>query len=106
MTIDRVVVLRRDDPVAFLAESCAAVADAVNELRVARTADAALVDVYGELVVAYAHVERNSYSGARLAVIDHLIERIGQARGGEIVTPLVDIVDRLHGELTSSAATG
>ena len=105
MTIDRVVVLRPDDPVAFLAEACAAAADAVNELRVASAADAALVDVYAELVVAYARVERNSYSGARLAVIDHLIERIAQARGGEIVTPLVDIVDRLHGELTSTAAT-
>jgi hypothetical protein len=105
MTIDRVVVLRPDDPVAFLAEECAAAADAVNELRVASAADAALVDVYAELVVAYARVERNSYSGARLAVIDHLIERIAQARGGEIVTPLVDIVDRLHGELTSTAAT-
>ena len=105
MTIDRVVVLRPDDPVAFLAEACAAAADAVNELRVASVADAALVDVYAELVVAYARVERNSYSGARLAVIDHLIERIAQACGGEIVTPLVDIVDRLHGELTSTAAT-
>ena len=75
------------------------------KLRVASAADAALVDVYAELVVAYARVERNSYSGARLAVIDHLIERIAQARGGEIVTPLVDIVDRLHGELTSTAAS-
>ena len=102
MTIDRVVVLRPDDPVAFLAEACAAAAASVMELRVARVADAALVDVYSELVVAYARVERNSYSGARLAVIDHLTGRIAEARGGEIVTPLVDIVDRLHGELTST----
>ena len=70
-----------------------------------RAAERSLVDVYAELVIAYARVERNSYSGARLAVIDHLIERIAQERGGEIVTPLVDIVDRLHGELTSTAAS-
>jgi hypothetical protein len=105
MTIDRVVVLRPDNPVAFLAEACAAAAEAANELRVARATDAALVDVYAELVVAYARVERTSGIGARLAIIDHLIERVTQARRGEIVTPLVDIVDRLHGELTSAAAS-
>jgi hypothetical protein len=105
MTIDRVVVLRPDDPVAFLADACAAAAGAVNELRVAKVTDAALVDVYAELVVAYARVERNSTTGARLAIIDHLIERITQARRGEIVSPLVDIVDRLHGELASATAS-
>jgi hypothetical protein len=105
MTIDRVVVLRPDDPVAFLADACAAAAGAVNELRVARSADGALVDVYAELVVAYARVERISFTGTRLAVIDHLVERIAQGRRGEIVTPRVDIIDRLHGELTSVTAS-
>ena len=57
---------------------------------VASAADAALVDVDAELVVAYDRVERNSYSGARRAVIDHLIKRTAQARGCEILTPLVD----------------
>jgi hypothetical protein len=103
MTIDRVAVLRPDDPVAFLAEACAAAAGAVTELRAARPTDAALLDVYTELVVAYARVERNNYTSTRLAIIDHLIERITQARRGETATPLVDIVDRLHGELTSTA---
>jgi hypothetical protein len=105
MTIDRVVVLRPDDPVGFLAGACAAAADAANELRVARATEAALLDVYAELVLAYARVERNSYTGARLAIIDHLIERVTQARRGEIGAPLVDVVDRLHGELTSPAAS-
>jgi hypothetical protein len=105
MTIDRVVVLRPDDPVAFLAAACAAAADATNELRVARATDAAPVDVYAELVLAYARVQRNSKTGARLAIIDHLIERITQARRGEIGAPLVDVVDRLHGELTSRSAS-
>jgi hypothetical protein len=105
MTIDRVVVLRPDDPVAFVADACEAAADAVNELRVASATDAALVEVYAELVVAYARVERNGFTGTRLAIVDHLIERITQARCGEIVAPLVDIVDRLHAELTSATAS-
>jgi hypothetical protein len=105
MTIDRVVVLRPHDPVAFLAEACAAAATAVNDLRVARATDAVLVDVYAELVVAYARVEHNNHTGARQAIIDHLIERVAQARRGEIAVPLVDIVDRLHGELTATAVS-
>jgi hypothetical protein len=32
-------------------------------------------------------------------VIDHLIERLGQARTGEISIPLLDIADRLDAEL-------
>jgi hypothetical protein len=105
MTIDRVIVLRRDDPVAFLADACASLADAANELRAARATDAALLNVYAELVVAYAQLERENNSGARLAIINHLIERIAQARRGEIAVPLIDIVDRLHGELTSAATS-
>jgi hypothetical protein len=105
VTIDRVVVLRADDPVAFLADACAAAANAANELRVARSTEATLLDVYTELVIAYARVERNSYAGARLAIIDHLLERVAQARGGEIVTPVIDIVDRLHAELVSAPAS-
>lgn len=105
MTIDRVVVLRPDDPIAFLADACAAAAEAANELRVARPMDAALGDVYAELVIAYARVERSVCTGTRLAIIDHLIGRVAQARRGEIVTPLLDIVDRLHGELTSTPAS-
>ena len=40
----------------------------------------------------------------RLAVIEHLVERLAQARNGEITTPALDIVDRLHGELTAEPA--
>jgi hypothetical protein len=32
-------------------------------------------------------------------VIDHLVERLGQARAGDISIPLLDIADRLHAEL-------
>lgn len=85
-------------------DACAAAAAAANELRPVRSSDAALLDVYAELVVAYARVERHRYTGARLAIIDHLIERIAQARNREIVTQLVDVVDRLHGKLTAAPA--
>jgi hypothetical protein len=34
-----------------------------------------------------------------LNVIDHLVERLGQTRAGEIRIPLLNIADRLHAEL-------
>ena len=104
MSVDRVVVLRDDDPLAFVADACAAAAAAAAEPRSWRPQDVAMVDVYAELVVAHARLVRPRLGGARLQVIDHLTERIGQARSGEISTPLVDIVDRLHGEVTAQPA--
>lgn len=103
MSTTRVVVLRPDDPIAFMADSCAAAADAVNEIRSWRESDSRLLDVYTELVVAYARLVRAERSGARLAVIDHLIQRVTQARNGEIAG-LAYIVDRLHGEITAIPA--
>ena len=108
MSSDRVVVLRPDDPASFLADACAAAA-AVNEVRVWRPNDAGLVDLYSELVLAYARlrradIARSDHASVRLAVIDHLAERLAQARNGEITTPALDIVDRLHGDLTAEPA--
>ena len=93
--------LRRDDPLAFLADACAAAAAAVSEPRRWRPSDLAMIDLYAELVVAHARLVRPHLHGSRLAIVDHLVGRIAQARSGEITTPLVDIVDRLHGELAS-----
>lgn len=101
MAGDRVVVLRSDDPLAFLADACAAAAAAVSEPRPWRPSDVAMIDLYAELVVAYARLVRTHLSGTRLAIVDHLVGRVAQARSGEITTSLVDIVDRLHGELAS-----
>jgi hypothetical protein len=42
----------------------------------------------------------DSWEQVRGSIIDHVLERLGQAEGGEIRTPVVDIVDCLHGELT------
>lgn len=105
MPTDRVVVLRAGDPMSFLADACAAAADAVNETRAWRDSDTALIDMYAELVVAYARLTRSERTGARLAVTDHLMERVAQVRAGVINTPLGDIADRLHSELTALPAS-
>ncbi|MGH9031626.1 MAG: hypothetical protein ACRDZV_05805 [Acidimicrobiia bacterium] len=104
MAGDRVVLLRSDDPLAFLADACSAAADAVSEPRPWRPSDLAMVELYAELVVAYARLVRPHVRGTRLAIVDHLVGRVAQARSGEITTSLVDIVDRLHGELASERA--
>lgn len=104
MAGDRVVVLPSDDPLAFVADACAAAADAVSEPRPWRSSDVAVVDVYAELVVAYARLVSPHFHGSRLAIVEHLMERVAQVRGGEITTSLVDIVDRLHGDLASERA--
>lgn len=103
---DRVVILRSDDGFGFLADACAALAEAVNHVRVARTGDGDLVEVYAELVVAYSRLVRRRLDDGSLAatargnILEHLEERIRQARAGEITMPLLDVVDRLHGEVT------
>lgn len=106
--MDRVVVLRRSDPLGFVADACAALADSVNETRLANAHDGDLIQAYAGLVVAYAVLVRASLDDprdqARVAVLDHLTERLCQAQRGEIETRVVDLVDRLHGELTSGAA--
>lgn len=100
---DRIVVLKADDPVSFVAEACAALADAVNEIRIQRRGDVVLVKAYAEMVVAYAQLLRPELSAqgdARLAIIDHLVMRLRQAQADEITMSVQEIVDRLHGELT------
>lgn len=92
----------------FVADACAALADAVNEVRVWRSTDSDLVNAYAGMVVAYGRLMRltlaeGSYGPVHLAVVDHLIERLGQARAGEIATPVLDIVDRPHAELRREA---
>jgi hypothetical protein len=101
---DRVVVFHPDDPSRFIVDACAALADAVNETRLWRDDDSAAIAVYAELVVALATVKRpdlvaDSSSSTQLAINDHLVGRIRQAQRGELVPPLLDIVDRLHAEL-------
>ncbi len=99
-TTDRIVVLHQDAPAAFLADSCRALAEAVNGIGVASPEREQAVEVYAELVGAYARfklgrpdaeveeVDRN--------IVAHLLERIRQARAGETPIPLADIVDQLH----------
>lgn len=105
---DRIVVLRAHDAVSFVADGCAALAEAVNEIRLQRRGDKDLIRAYAAMVVAYSRVQRDELSvrgeTTRLAVIDHLVERLDQAEAGEINISVLDIVDRLHGELTREPA--
>ena len=105
MVKDRVVVLRSDDPLGFVADSCAALADSVNETREWRHSDQVRVEAYAELLCSYAKLMRPALasepdSAVRLAVTDHLIDRLAQARAGDIKMSVLDIADRLHAELT------
>lgn len=107
---DRIVVLKNDDAIGFVADACAALAAAVNEIRVSRSGDQDLVSAYAEIVVAYSRLLRHQssddrYGSAHLAIVDHLVERLRQAQNNDITTPVLDIVDRLHGELTREPAT-
>jgi hypothetical protein len=102
---DQVVVLRSDDPLGFIADACAAVAVPVNETHLWHSSDQLVTEAYAELLVALAHLMRpaligDANSGTQLAVIDHLVERLRQARAGEFNVPVLDVADRLHAELT------
>lgn len=106
--VDRVVALQADDGLSFIADACAAMADAVNETRLVTAGHGDLVEAYAEMVVAFARLVRARLPAdgetVRVAVVDHLIERLAQAQAGLIALSLLDIVDRLHGELTQDYA--
>jgi hypothetical protein len=75
-----------------------------NETPPWKADDSAAIGVYAELVVALANLKRpdlvaDGSSSTQLAINDHLVHRIRQAQRGELVPPLLDIVDRLHAEL-------
>ena len=100
----QLIVLRAEAPVAFLADACDALAEAVNRIRSSSPADQRLMEVYAETVRAWALVERRrlvfvSDASTQLAIVDHLLERLSQAQAGDTALPVVDIVDRLHAEL-------
>jgi hypothetical protein len=101
---DQVLILRRDHPLDFVADMCAALADSLNEIHVTRESEELLADTYAEMLCAYSNLLRPGMatdpgSATQLNVVDHLVERLRQARAGEISIPLLDIADRLHAEL-------
>jgi len=101
---DQVLILRRDRPLDFVDNVCAALADLVNGLRVSRPGDQLLIETYAEMLRAYSNLVRPALvddpgCAVQIKVIDHLVERLGQARSGEISIPVLDIADRLHAEL-------
>ncbi len=98
----RIVILRDHDPVSFVADGCAALADAANELHVWSAGHEELLAVYAAMVRTYAGLVRPSIDDeAKGRIIDHVLERLGQAERGEIMAPVLDIADRLHGELVN-----
>jgi hypothetical protein len=106
--VDRVVVLHADDGLSFISDACAVMADAVNETRLVTAGHVDLVEAYAEMVVAFARLVRprllDDGETIRVAVIDRLLDRLTQARNGLIARPVLDIVNRLHGELTQDYA--
>ena len=103
---DRIVVLKGSDPLSFLADACAALAASVNEPHAWSVTDEDTVRTYACLVRAYADALRPMFDGndVQVRIVDHLLWRLGQAEQGEIVTSVLDIVDRLHAELVSAPA--
>lgn len=102
---DRIVVLRSNDSLSFVADVCGALAEAVSEIRLVRPGDQDLIAVYAEMVRALARLTRPALATGpsatvRLAMVDHLLGRLREAQAGEISMPVIDIVDRLHEELT------
>jgi hypothetical protein len=102
--VDRVVMSHADDGLSFIADACAVMADGVNETRLVTASHADLVEAYAEMVVAFARLVRprllDEGATVRVAVTDHLLDRLVQARTGLIALPVLDIVDQLRGELT------
>jgi hypothetical protein len=101
---DQVLILRRDNPLDFVANACAALADLVNELRVSRIVDQLTIETYAEMLRAYSNLLRPALVGdpgcaVQVKVVNHLVERLVQARAGDISIPLLEIADRLHAEL-------
>jgi len=99
-TTDTIVVLQQDAAGAFLADACRALAGAVNSIGVAGPAREEMVEVYAELVGAYARFKVGrvdaDISQVDRDILAHLLERIREARAGETPISLADIADQLH----------
>jgi hypothetical protein len=99
---ERTVVLGPGGALAFLRDACRALGEAVDERG---GADPELEVVYAELVACYARVLRPEIvrlpegSVAWSAIIDHLLDRLSQARRREVTLGVVEVAGRLHAEL-------
>jgi hypothetical protein len=103
---ESIVILRTGDPVGFVAAACAAAAEQANRIRVAGPGHRDLARVYAELVVAYSHLVRRDLDDlVRSNIIEHLVGRVREAQNGDVAIPLLDVVDRLHAELTRPTST-
>ena len=73
-------------------------------IRAATQSDDDLLGAYAEMVRAYARLLRPRLIAqdetVRLGVLDHLLNRLDEAQAGTRAVPVIDVVDRLHAELT------
>lgn len=104
--MDRVVVLESERPMDFLARAGVALADAANDLRVARSTDDELVEVYAEVLGAQARILVRQLGEAPehdvwCKRVEHLLMRAEEVHDGEPGHRLVDIADQLHGLLVA-----
>ncbi|MGO8870109.1 MAG: hypothetical protein ACLQPH_01680 [Acidimicrobiales bacterium] len=103
---ERIIMLRSNQPMRFLVDACAALADEVNGPHAWTASDEELLAVYAETASALARLrraqlDRRPRCGVQIAVLDHLMVRVRQTRAGEIEFRLADVVDRLHAAATS-----
>ena len=107
---EHVVVLDPGRPLGFLEDACAALAEAVSEMRDGAPGSEELAVVYGEVVGAYARLLREELSRmpetspAGLNIVDHLLERLRQVRSRECTIEVAEIADQLHGRLCEATA--
>src|SRR5438874_1447853 len=85
-------------------------ADAIPDTDVGDPERAELTAVYAEVVCAYARIVRPEFAllpeGSEVwpRVIDHLLERVRQARAGEISLDLPDIAEQLQARIEEVTA--
>ena len=88
---ERVVILDPAKPLQFLDKACSALADAVSNTSDADAAHDELAVVYAEVVGAYGRLLREELgrmpeiSKAWLDVVDHLLMRLVEVRGRELL---------------------
>ena len=102
--MDRIVVLDSERAMEFLARASLALADAANDVRVARSSDDELVEVYAEVLGAQARILLRQFRDVPehevwCKRIQHLLMRAEETHDGESGHRLVDIADQLHGLL-------
>ncbi len=102
--VDRVVVWHAHDGLSFVADACAVMGrcrerDPTGHRRASRPRRGLCREVAAVARLFCSRLLDDSET-VRIAVIDHLLDRLTEARTGLNALSVLDVVDRLHGELT------